>query len=152
MAVKVVFIGNSLGGDDGIGPFLYNELKDESRLKDFEMLELGVIGFDLIAYIEDDDKLIIVDAVHTDNPVGEVILLEEDDLKADLSIVSQHDFGIEQTSKVLRLAKPGLKKINVVGVSVKNISFVDKLSDEIMGKIDKIKEDVIDNIVKIGEI
>jgi len=59
MHVKVVFIGNPLGGDDGIGPFLFKELYSHPKLQKFELLELGVIGFDLISYIEPKDKLIL---------------------------------------------------------------------------------------------
>ena len=152
MAVKVVFVGNSLAGDDGIGPFLYKDLRDHPKLKDYKMLELGVIGFDLISYIEDDDKLIIVDAIRTKRAIGEVLTFGEKDITADLSIVSQHDLGVEQTAKLLRLTKPGLKQISFVGINVHSISaFTDKLSKEIIEKLQRIKEEVIKNIIKLAE-
>ena len=152
MSTKVVFIGNLLGGDDGIGPFLYNELKDETRLKDFELLELGVIGFDLISYIEENDKLIIVDAVHSETDIGEVVLIHEQDLSKELSLVSQHDFGIEQTAAILRAYSEDLKKIAVVGIKVKQINaFSDKLSDELMNKIQTIRADVVNLIIQAAD-
>ena len=57
-----------------------------------------MIGFDLISFVEDDDKLIIIDAIKSDSEIGEVNVLGEDDLSKDLSVVSQHDFGIEQSA------------------------------------------------------
>ncbi|MCL7474637.1 MAG: hydrogenase maturation protease [Methanosarcinales archaeon] len=149
MSTKIVFIGNMLGGDDGIGPFLYNELKDDPDLKDFELLELGVIGFDLISYVEYDDKLIIVDAVHSENNVGEVILIDENDLSQELSLVSQHDFGVEQTAAILRAYAKDLKRIVVVGIKVKQTNaFTDKLSDELMNKMQTIRAEVVDLIIQ----
>ena len=151
MVVKIVFIGNPLGGDDGIGPYLYNELKDHPKLSNYDLLELGVIGFDLLSYIGDDDKLIIVDAVYSKRDIGKVRIVEEKDLSKDLSVVSQHDFGIEQTATILRRYKPKLEKINIIGVNVYKINaFTNKLSDEILGKIDEIKDKVINNIIKIA--
>ena len=152
MAIKIIFVGNPLGGDDGIGPYLYDQLKDDSKLKDFKMLELGVIGLDMISYIEDNDKLIIVDAVRSEKNIGDVILLGENDLSKDLNLVSQHDFGVEQTATILRLHMPKLKKINIIGIKVSNIkSFTDKLSNDIMTKIPEIKEKVIKHIIQISK-
>jgi len=152
MAVKVIFIGNPLAGDDGIGPCLYNELKEDPRLKDYKLLDLGVIGIDLISYVEDNDKLIIVDAVHSDKDVGKVQLLEEKDLTSDLPIVSQHDFGVEETAGILRVFKPKLRKINLIGINVNSVSaFSNKLSDDLVSNMTAIKESVIEHIDKIDK-
>lgn len=151
MGVKVVFIGNPFAADDGIGPFLFQELKNHEDLQSFELLELGVIGFDLISYIEDNDTLIIVDAVHSDDDVGKVVLLGESDLTKDLHVVSQHDFGVEQTTAILRNYKPSMKEINFIGIKVSHIQpFSNTLSDELTNNIERIKQDVLHNIKKIA--
>lgn len=149
--IKVVFIGNPLGGDDGIGPFLYQQLKDNPRLQGFELLELGVIGFDLLSYIDDNDTLIIVDALISKKDIGKVVLLEEKDLSKEISLISQHDFGVEQTAVILRRYKPTLKKIYVIGVSIrKTTAFTDTLSDELKKRITRIKKDVVEYIIQIA--
>jgi len=179
--LKVVFIGNPLGGDDGIGPFLYNELKDHPSLKGYELLELGVIGLDLISYVEENDTLVIVDAFHSKKPkkpsgtskpskeettenikdisdfdmgevdVGDVVLLEEKELTADFNLVSQHDFGVEETVAVLRAYTPGLKKIYVIGIKVSRLNaFTDKLSEELTKKIPEIRDEVIKHILRVA--
>ncbi|MBN1502369.1 hydrogenase maturation protease [Candidatus Woesearchaeota archaeon] len=152
MDVKVVFIGNILMGDDGIGPYLYNELKDYPKLKEVKMYELGVIGLDLINFIEKDDRLVIVDAVYSKGNIGEVVLLREKDLSKDLKLVSMHDFGVEQTSTILRMYQPDLKEIKIIGIKVDKINRIsDKLSDGLMKKIPKIKERVLSYILKISK-
>lgn len=153
MAIKVVFIGNIFGGDDGIGPYLYEKLKDEEKLKDYVLSEEGVIGFDLISLVEEGDQLVIVDAVKTDNDekIGNVIILEEEDLETSpIALISQHDFGVEETAKIIRTYKPGVKKINIVGILVKDIQpFTTELSVELMGKIEEIQKQVTDKIIEV---
>ncbi|MCD4844706.1 MAG: hydrogenase maturation protease [Methanosarcinales archaeon] len=149
MTTKVIFVGSILRGDDGIGPFLYNELKDHPELRGFEMLELGVIGFDMISYIEEGDRLIIVDAVHTIKDIGKVVVLKEKDLSQELSLVSQHDFGVEQTAALLRRYIKDLQPITVIGINVtETASFIDVLSKEIMTMIPGIKTEVVKKIIK----
>jgi hydrogenase maturation protease len=149
--IKVVFVGNPLGGDDGIGPYLYNELKNSPQLKRYQLLELGVIGFDLISYIDDGDILIIVDAVYSEKDIGQVVILEEKDLSKGISLISMHDFGVEQTALILRQYKPTLKKIKVIGINVQHANaFTDELSPDLKKKIPKIKKEVVNNIVQIA--
>jgi len=152
MPVKVVFIGNYVGGDDGIGPFLFEKLKDDKRLKDFELMELGVIGFDLISYVGDGDKLIIVDAVRAEKNIGDVVHLKEINLSKDLKLISQHDFGVEETATILRSHYPKIKSIDVVGIKVNQPkAFTVGLSQALMDRIPEIKEEVIKLIIKISK-
>jgi hydrogenase maturation protease len=152
MPVKVVFIGNFVAGDDGIGPFLFEKLKDDKRLKDFELLELGVIGFDLISYVGDGDRLIIVDAVRSENNFGDVVRLKEINLSKDLKLISQHDFGVEQTATILRSHYPKIKSIDVVGIRVKQPkAFTVRLTPTLMDRIPEIKEKVVELILEISK-
>ncbi|MGM5484631.1 MAG: hydrogenase maturation protease [Nanobdellota archaeon] len=152
MAVKVFFIGNMLGGDDGIGPRLYYAMKDDPELKDYEMMEMGVIGFDLISYIEEGDKVIIVDAIHSNEKEGEVVVLGEEDLSPEMSLVSQHDFGVEETAAMLRRYSPELKKIHIIGINVTSTdSYSKELSENISKKFDKIKKEVSEKILSLSE-
>jgi hydrogenase maturation protease len=152
MATKVFFIGNPLGGDDGIGPYLFKELERHPRLEKYEMMELGVIGLDLVSYVDDDDTLIIVDAIHSEKNLGKVVILDETDLKSGPALISQHDFGVEETAKVLRRFKPRLKAIKIVGINVNSTkAFTNKLSGDIMKKMPRIKEDVINKVIEAAK-
>jgi hydrogenase maturation protease len=150
MPVKVIFVGNPICGDDGIGPYLYEKLKNYPELKNYDIMELGVIGVDLLSYVNDGDQLIIVDALEAKDNFGDVIVINEDKLLKKINIISQHDFGMEQTITLLREYKPKITQINLLGIKVKNVSdFTDKLSDELLDNITKIKKEVIINIQKL---
>jgi hydrogenase maturation protease len=157
MTIKVIFIGNPFGGDDGIGPYLYEQLKDNQDLKKYDMMELGVLGFDILNYVKDDDKLIIVDAVvidekETNQSVGKVRILDEEDLSKDIKVISQHDFGIEQTAVILRKFYPQLKKISIIGININNIKeFSEKLSNELLDNIEEIKKEVKEQIIYLAK-
>jgi hydrogenase maturation protease len=160
MTIKIFFIGNSFGSDDGIGPYLFNVLKDDKRLAGFELMEMGVIGFDLLSYIESKDTVIVVDAVKIDESleptedeehVGEVVVIEEEDLQSNVTLVSQHDFGVEETATMMRKYMPNLEKICVVGIKVSKLQpFGNKLSKKLHERINSIKEEVMRNILDIA--
>jgi hydrogenase maturation protease len=152
MNVKLIFIGNIFGGDDGIGPYLYTVLKDDKDLSKYDLLELGVIGFDLIAYIKPNDIVIIIDAKKTNDKdkIGTIEILKEKDLTKDVSLVSQHDFSIEQTVQMIRTHCPEMKQINVIGINVEKINeFNDKLSNELTQKLEEITKEVKNKIFQI---
>ncbi len=144
MASKIFFVGNTLGGDDGIGPFLYNQLKGDPRLKGNDLIDLGISSMDLMSHLEGADNIIIIDALYSDDQAGEVVLIREHELKKGVSLFSQHDLGIEHIIPMARLVMPGLKDINIIGIKVRKISaFSDDLSEEIKKKVHKIKEEVV---------
>jgi hydrogenase maturation protease len=149
MSMKIFFIGNSLAGDDGIGPYLYEELKNNHKLKEIKMFNMSVLGLDIIEYLDEDDTLIIIDAVYSkiEEEVGDVIRIKEKELNKSLSIPYCHDFGIEQTAKIMRTYLPSLKPINIIGIKVtKAKAFSDGLSSELKKKIPAIKDKVLKEI------
>jgi hydrogenase maturation protease len=149
MAIKVVFVGNALAGDDGIGPYLYEELRGHPSLDSCELIELGTTGLDLISHVKDSDKLIIVDAVRAGKDIGGVVLLNEDEISDDISLVSLHDFGVEQTVKLLRVQYPHLPSVHFVAVKVEGVSIAtDRLSPAILRKMPRIKKEVVSAILK----
>ena len=152
VAIKVVFIGNPLAGDDGIGPRLYCELsKEHNRFgSTCQLIELGVIGLDMLNYVDGDDTLVIVDAVYADHGTGEVVLFGENDLRPNLRLVSQHDFGVEQTAVLLRAYHPELTSISVIGVKVyRTQAFTDSLSYELESQVPRITDEVASMIQRI---
>jgi hydrogenase maturation protease len=152
MAVKVVFVGNVMVGDDGIGPRLFNELKGHPSLADYVLLELGTSGVDLISFVQDRDRLILVDALRAKKGIGKVVLLEEGDLSDDMNLVSLHDFGIEQTAGLLRLQHPHIPPVRIVAVKVKDVQQCKEgLSRDLMNKMPQIRKEVLSAILKAAK-
>jgi hydrogenase maturation protease len=148
--VKIFFMGNRIAGDDGIGPYVYDLLRKNHKLKEFQMMEAGVIGLDLISHVQGNEKVIIVDAVLSEKEIGKVSVFKEDELSNLKGIVSQHDIGVEQTAVIMRSMHPNLDNISIIGINVdKNNLSGQNISSLINGMMKRIEENVIESIFKV---
>ncbi|MDO4502910.1 MAG: hydrogenase maturation protease [Coriobacteriia bacterium] len=78
----VVFVGNKLMLDDGIGPYAYEDLLEAYQMPDNVLLkEVGCMSLDLIPYVRDCDLVVTVDAVlGTGEPAGTVFEFSPEDM------------------------------------------------------------------------
>ena len=151
MPIKVFFMGNPLLGDDGIGPHLYSELKEEKRLGNIELHDAGSAGLNLISLIDDGDRIIIVDAIiskESKEDIGNVMAIDEKDICHEIPAVSAHDIGLGQTIRLIREYAKEIPPIKIIGITAKHIGNSPKLSREIKKNMEKIKEDVVRKILE----
>lgn len=92
----ILGIGNILLGDEGFGVHVAQRLKRRTLPENVRVEEGHTGGFKLLGLLEGVERLIVVDAMITDLPPGQVRLLGTD---AGLSepgkkVVSFHQFGI----------------------------------------------------------
>ena len=124
--VRILGCGNLLMGNDGVGLKVIEALqKTELKgLKDLDIVDAGVCGLDLLNYFDGARKVIIVDAVLADSPVGSVHRLDGKDLikstEEPLNLVSAHDLTI---TDVLRIGEhvQTLPEIVVIGIEIGTI-------------------------------
>jgi len=101
MAAKNILIlglGNILLGDEGVGVRVVEQLLSHPLPDEIEVIDGGTAGYELINFFEGKEKVIIVDAVKTDDTPGSVY-------KMDLSVV-QEDETVQ-----LSLHQIGLKNV-----------------------------------------
>src|SRR5665647_101184 len=123
--VRVLGCGNLLMGNDGIGLRIVEILqKTELRGEDLDLVDAGVCGLDLLNYFDGAKKVIIVDAVLADSPVGSVHRIASRDIikstEEPLNLVSGHDLTI---TDVLRIGEhvQTLPEIVVIGIEIGTI-------------------------------
>jgi len=123
--VRVLGCGNLLMGNDGIGLRIVEILqKTELRGEDLDLVDAGVCGLDLLNYFDGAKKVIIVDAVLADSPVGSVHRIDGRDIikstEEPLNLVSGHDLTI---TDVLRIGEhvQTLPEIVVIGIEIGTI-------------------------------
>jgi hydrogenase maturation protease len=68
----IIGCGNILLGDEGIGVHLIEELKKRKLPQGVELLDGGTAGYELIPYIRQAEKIIIVDAVKGQGRPGQI--------------------------------------------------------------------------------
>ncbi len=105
-AVRVLCLGNELLADDAFGPLVAAQLR---RNPELEVVEASTSGFDLLDFLLDARRLVVIDAIQTGRAEpGTVHLFQEQDLESAPG-ASPHYTGLFEAlalGRALRLAVP----------------------------------------------
>jgi hydrogenase maturation protease len=147
--LTVIGIGNTLRGDDGIGPVIISELKKENYPDSIRLLDIGSDTFSIIEHLTFEQPVLIIDCAQMGKEPGEIIKIElkEENLSILDKAISLHGFGF---SEVYRIAKKLNNNVycTIIGVQPKSLEFNTDLSKEVRNKIPSIKKMVIREIKK----
>jgi hydrogenase maturation protease len=103
----VIGIGNTIMGDDGVGPEVISLLEKIPGFK-AELLVLDTPGFALLTYIQNRDKVIIIDAADFDAPPGTVAKITSNDVQrkktASISLHDADPFAVVDYAATMGLA------------------------------------------------
>lgn len=96
MPLLVIGLGNLICRDDGVGVAAINRLGDRyASPAGVTLMDGGTLGLSLLPYVEDADRIIMVDAIRTDDPPGSLVRLEDDDvMPAVAARLSPHQVGV----------------------------------------------------------
>lgn len=87
----IIGIGNTIMGDDGVGPEVISLLEKIPGLQ-AELLVLDTPGFALLTYIQNRDKVVIIDAAEFDAPPGTIARVTSHDVQRKKNVsISLHD-------------------------------------------------------------
>jgi len=101
--ILVLGIGNYLMGDEGVGVHFINRIDKNRFPEDISFIDGGTGGFTLIPYIENHQKVIIVDATMDGKEEGTITLLKPR-FSEDFPIsLSGHNFGLKDMVEILSM-------------------------------------------------
>jgi hydrogenase maturation protease len=153
MNVTVFGVGQSLRGDDGIGPeavcrwsLMYPSTAADPRV---QILLLETPGLNLLDFLEKADSAVLVDAVSTGQPAGRVqVITQIPDSGLSAAEKTAHGFGIAETLSVARKTRTRLPEhLILIGIEGKNYELGSGLSDPVRAAltaaVEKIQEIVI---------
>jgi hydrogenase maturation protease len=80
MKTTVLGLGNTLLKDEGIGVHVLHALREREGDDSLELIDGGTLSFTLSPYIEDAERLIVIDAAELKRPAGSVACLEADEM------------------------------------------------------------------------
>jgi hydrogenase maturation protease len=150
--IAIFGIGNLLQRDEGVGVHLINQLeKDYSFSPRINLIDGGTMGTDLLPYLEQNDKIIILDAVNFNEPPGFIGVIKNDDILRRLNTkLSIHHLGITDVLSSARLLDIEPSEIYLIGIQTKNIEMGTYLTDEIKQKTSKMIEEAIKKLREWG--
>ncbi|MBA7468913.1 hypothetical protein ES705_18946 [subsurface metagenome] len=102
MRTLVLGIGNPILGDDGIGFHIVQELAKEMNDENIDVKDTSVNGLNLLELIVGYDKLIVIDAIMTeDEKVGEIYRLKpRNSSETAWSTISLHHLNLATTIEI----------------------------------------------------
>jgi len=137
----VLGIGNVLLRDEGIGCHVAHAL-EEIHLPDVKIIDGGTCP-DVLQFVEDTNKLLIVDAVKGGGPPGQIYRFHLEDITLEQkSFLSRHDMSLVDD---LMLTQPwyNISEAVIIGVEPKEINWGLELSPELQGKMPQIIDAIL---------
>jgi hydrogenase maturation protease len=104
-SVLILGVGNPLAGDDGVGVRAIEALAATSDLPEgIRLLDVGVLGMDILAWTRPDEPVVILDAVHGPGDPGTLYRFALDEIEAPAEPpLSVHELGIADVLHAARL-------------------------------------------------
>jgi hydrogenase maturation protease len=104
-SVLILGVGNLLAGDDGVGVHAIKGLAGAGGLPEgIRLLDVGVAGLDILAWIAPDEPVVILDAVHGPGEPGTLYRLGLDEIEAPARPpLSVHGLGVADALHAARL-------------------------------------------------
>ncbi|MGE3844365.1 MAG: hydrogenase maturation protease [Vicinamibacterales bacterium] len=136
--VRVLGMGNTLAGDDGIGPRVIEHLQSAYVfLPEIELVDVGTPGLSLTDHLLDIDVAILVDAVYHRTGRARVQVYRGDEAVACLPLErsSAHEPALRRTLAALRLAGTGPQELVLVGVAPERCDIGTDLSPPVRAAI-----------------
>jgi len=122
----IIFIGNPLRGDDGIGPFIGERIKETDDLK---IINAGVNPENVIdhAISIKPERIIIIDAANFNGHTGEARVIDKNNLPE--TSLSTHSIPLTVFTSILE--EDANCKVYFLGIQVASIDFGREMSGEV---------------------
>ena len=135
-------------GDDGFGFYVLEVLKRKELPDHVELIDAGTGGLNLLSFMENADKVIIIDAVSSGSEVGEICRFTYKDLPDPASMYfSLHELGLVDVLKIGKKVMSITEDIIIIGVEIertKNITI--GLTTKVNEAVPKVVEMVLDEL------
>jgi hydrogenase maturation protease len=144
--VLILGIGNMLQSDDGLGVYIVRHMEQSGiQLPDgVSLLDGGTAGFDLLGLIDGYDKIVIVDALRTDDKPGSIYRFTPEHAVESRARFSLHEVGIMEVIKTLRIMDYN-PEIEFIGIVPENISELNTaISQAVMESIPRAVEVILE--------
>jgi len=144
METIVLGIGNVLLKDEGIGCHVVHAL-EEVPLPNIKVMDWGTCP-DVVQFLEDADKLIIVDAAKGGGIPGQIYRFKLGDVALEQKpFLSLHDTGLLDNLILMKLLH-NMPEIIIIGIEPKETRWGLELSPELQEKVPRIVEIILAEI------
>jgi hydrogenase maturation protease len=150
--ILVLGLGNLVMSDDSIGVRVVQGLMDRHRFPSrVTLMDGGTLGLDLLPYLEEVDRLLVIDAVETGSPAGTLVRLTGEEIPLALATkVSPHQMGLRDLLTVADLQGHRPAEMVLWGVQPGSIEMAMELSPEVAAAAGPLEERVLRELAEWG--
>ena len=139
----VLGLGNLIRSDDGVGLFALRELEQDPMLPDtVTLVEGGTKGLELLPYLWDARRLLVLDAVDVGVAPGTVFRIDGQDLRALPGTGSVHELALADILNALRILGKEPKEAVLLGVQPSTTALGTTLSPSVEQALPTLLEEV----------
>ena len=134
----ILGVGNLLLTDEGLGIHAVRKLFENPALPaDVEVVDGGTAGLGLLYYLEDVNRLVIIDAVETGGPPGTMVRLSGDQIPVYMAMkVSPHEITLPDFLAAAKLRDLYPQEVIVWGIQPQSLEVGVELSPIVAEKLD----------------
>jgi hydrogenase maturation protease len=127
----IIGLGNLLLGDEGIGVHAMRQLEAAYRFEPaVELIDGGTSGLDLLPLLKDQPRLLLLDALVSDQPPGSIRVIRNGAIKSALTEkVSLHHLGLADLLALAELLDCAPPQIVLIGIVPERMEMEISLSD-----------------------
>lgn len=113
---RIICVGNPYFPGDDVGPRVYEYLRSIDLPAGVVVIDGGLRGIDLLAFLEGADRIVFVDSLHGFGKPGEVIILDRETVSSETEAEYGHSGGLAYLLKMLPvLSQHPPREVYVVG-------------------------------------
>lgn len=143
----VVGVGNSIHCDDGAGIHALQRLQQDPRLPGgVTFVDGGTCGIDLLAYLHDCPRLLLLDAVDVGERAGTVVRLTGGELCGLACGASVHQLGLADLLATLPLVSDIPREIVLLGVQPASTDWGTELSASVEAALGALVEAAVEQL------
>lgn len=144
----ILALGNPILQDEGLGLQVLERLQTNYCWPDHvTLMDGGVMGLEILPYLETADSVLVIDAVSTGDPPGTLVRLEGEEIPAIMTLkMSVHQIGFQETLAMSKFRGTLPERLVLWGLVPERVELGVELSPLIAGRIDPLVDAVVDEI------
>jgi len=137
----VLGLGNVLHADDGAGAEVIKRLREDVRVPaGVDLVEGGTLGLELLPYVWDCSRLIVVDAIDVGKAPGTVVRMTREELNSLPGSSSVHQLGVADLLVALRVLAQKQPDVTLLGVQPASTDWSTELSPAVATAMETLVE------------
>jgi hydrogenase maturation protease len=147
--IIVLGVGNTIHSDDGFGVQVLCKLESDPRLPErVTLVDGGTQGLELLAFLHDCSRLLLLDAVDVGATPGTIMRLAGDELRGLTTGSNVHQLGVADLLNTLPLVSDIEREIVILGVQPASTDWGTELSPDVDAAMGPIVDSAIDQLLK----